>query len=140
MAVEPSAISDQLVVPATSQHPITITNLGPKALVWNAAGLPSVASLSASTELLPDTEMKLCQLNLNSEAASPGVYQVQLTITGAGELASEIIDIQLDILDLVINPTSVNDKLQVGETAVVTYIEISNPGPYILDWEVNLGN
>jgi 5-hydroxyisourate hydrolase-like protein (transthyretin family) len=137
MAVEPSAISDQLVVPATSQHPITITNLGPKALVWNAAGLPPWASLSASNGTIAGYGNEVIQLNLNSEAASPGVYQVQLTITGAGELASEIIDIQLDILDLVINPTSVNDKLQVGETAVWD-IEISNPGPYILDWEVNL--
>jgi len=137
MAVEPSAISDQLVVPATSQHPITITNLGPKALVWNAAGLPPWASLSASNGTIAGYGNEVIQLNLNSEAASPGVYQVQLTITGAGELASEIIDIQLDILDLVINPTSVNDKLQVGETAVWD-IQISNPGPYILDWEVNL--
>ncbi len=44
MAVEPSAISDQLVVPTTSQHPITMRNQPwtKKALVWNAAGLPPV--------------------------------------------------------------------------------------------------
>jgi len=137
MAVEPSAISDQLVVPTTSQHPITITNLGPKALVWNAAGLPPWASLSASNGTIAGYGNEVIQLNLNSGAVPSGLYQKQITITGAGELASEIIDIQLNVWDLVINPTSVNDGLKIGETSVWD-IEISNTGPYILDWEVNL--
>jgi hypothetical protein len=137
MAVEPSAISDQLVVPTTSQHPITITNLGPKALVWNAAGLPSWASLSTSNGTIAGYGSDVIQLNLNSGAVPSGLYQKQITITGAGELASEIIDIQLNVWDLVINPTSVNDGLKIGETSVWD-IEISNTGPYILDWEVNL--
>ncbi|HPW43525.1 MAG TPA: carboxypeptidase-like regulatory domain-containing protein, partial [Bacteroidales bacterium] len=137
MAVEPSAISDQLVVPTTSQHPITITNLGPKALVWNAAGLPPWASLSASNGTIAGYGSDVIQLNLNSGAVPSGLYQKQITITGAGELASEIIDIQLNVWDLVINPTSVNDGLKIGETSVWD-IEISNTGPYILNWEVNL--
>ncbi len=135
MEVQPPVISDQLSTTGTSQWPITISNPGAKALFWNATlNLPQPwATLSALSGVVSAGGQQVIQLNFNGAAVPPGVYQGQVVITGASGAVSEVIDIQLEVFDMVINPMTIYDELQIGETSVWN-IEVTNPGPYPLPW------
>lgn len=141
MEVSPPAISDQLSTTGTSQWPITISNPGAKALFWNATlNLPQPwATLSAMSGVVSAGGQQIIQLNFNGAAVPPGVYQGQVVISGANGVVSEVIDIQLEVFDMLIDPMAIYDELQVGETSVWN-IELTNPGPYPLEWNAEINS